>query len=110
MKLYPSTCEICGATGPDHIIYCVVHDRGEGIRPKNEQICKKCFEKRIKAKIGGILAINHKPGRPFGTTKPGRKQQLGIRIKPACIAWLKRQPMGISPTIERLIEREMKND
>ena len=48
MRLHYHKCETCSATEPDHIIYCVIHDQGEGIRPRNEHICRECFDKRLK--------------------------------------------------------------
>ena len=46
-------------------------------------------------------------GRPTGTTKPDKKQSLHIKIKPALIEWLRKQPLGIGPTIEALIQKEI---
>ena len=48
-------------------------------------------------------------GRPTGTTKTGNKIRITIRIKPRLINWLRKQPLGIGPTIEKLIEREIEN-
>ena len=46
-----------------------------------------------------------KVGRPKGSTKAGNKINIPVRIKPGLADWLRNQPAGISPTIERLIEK-----
>ena len=46
-------------------------------------------------------------GRPTGTTKKDKKISVTVKIKPDFKEWLNKQPLGIGPTIEKLIEKAM---
>jgi len=46
-------------------------------------------------------------GRPIGTTKAEKKKSLHIKIKPSFIEWLRKQPLGVGPTIEALVQKEI---